>query len=436
MIQTHPETSSKAPASNQHLTETRIVAQEFVHFLEAIYHTTSFLKSIPSRLLNHFSNKADQPPLLTQRLVSLLETIHHSGSFLKTLYLFTASDFPTFALPTTLFGICGALSGSPLTMNPSPSLTQTLLRIPASLLLIWTNLLIFTISNQRLPSAVAEDSINKPSRPIPAGRISIESARRVNLVLVPVVLALAWATGVWHATLLLLALQWMYNDLQGCDESLVLRNALIAAGYGLYSWIAMAVLCGPGTGIAKRGHVWIGLVALVMLATQHICDIKDADGDRVRGRRSAPIVLGDAGCRWSVAVPIVACSVACPAFFGLGGVSYVFTGSFGLVVAARTLSCRSLAADRVTWKLWAAWTCSLFVLPLVASRGVEVDVEMLWEVVAHYACPGHDCAEKLNVLAVSGIAVAVKGSHVLGRMDGGAGRNMTAVPSIHVEVVV
>jgi hypothetical protein len=65
-----------------------------------------------------------------------------------------------------------------------------------------------------------------------------------------------------------------------------------------------------------------------------------------------------------------------------------------------------------------------------------MDAGMLWEVVAHYACPGHDCAEKLNVLAVSGIAMAVKGSNVLGRMDvGRAESNMTAVPSISVEVV-
>jgi hypothetical protein len=228
----------------------------------------------------------------------------------------------------------------------------------------------------------------------------------------------------------------MYNDLRGCDESLVLRNVLIAVGYGLYSAIALAVLSGPEAVIARRGYAWIGVVGLVMLTTQHICDIKDAAGDRLRGRRSAPIVLGDAGCRWSVAVPILACSLACPAFFGLGALSYVFTLSFGLVVAGRTLFLRSLAADRVTWKLWAAWTCSLFVLPLVASRGVAMDAGMLWEVVAHYACPGHDCAEKLNVLAVSGIAMAVKGSNVLGRMDvGRAESNMTAVPSISVEVV-
>lgn len=436
MIQTHPEISATTFASDQHLAETLIVAQEIVHFLEAIYHVASFLKAIPSRVIDHVSNKPEQGPLLTQRIAALLETVYHTGFFLKTLYLFTASDFLTFAIPTILFGIFGALSGATLTTNASPSLTSTTSRIPSALLLIWTNLLIFNISNQREPSAVAEDSIKKPSRPIPSGRITIERARQANLVLVPIVLLLSWTTGVWTTTRLLLAMQWMYNDLRGCDESLVLRNLLIAVGYGLYSAIALCILAGPKASVTSQGYAWIAIIGLVMLTTQHICDIKDAAGDAVRGRRSAPIVLGVAACRWSVALPVLGCSVLCPAFFGLGALSYIFTLSFGTVVAGRTLLLRSLPADQVTWKLWAGWTCSLFVLPLVASRGIAVDAGMLWETVAHYACPGHDCVEKLNVLAVSGVAMVVKGSSALGHMDvGGAEKNMTAVPSINVEVV-
>ena len=61
---------------------------------------------------------------------------------------------------------------------------------------------------------------------------------------------------------------------------------------------------------------------------------------------------------------------------------------------------------------------------------------MLWEAVAHYACPGHDCAEELNVLAVSGVAMVAKGSSMFGRVDiGGAERNLAEVPSINVKVV-
>lgn len=430
------QTTMKVSTSDHHLAETRVITQEIVHFLEMIYHTASFFRTLPSYLLPPAA-KPRQSPLLTQRIVYILEGIYYTGAYLKTLYLFTASDFPTFAIPTILFGLFGALSGPVLTTNPSPSLTSTFLCIPQALLLIWTNLLIFNISNQRTPSAVEEDSLNKPHRPIPSGRINLEQARRLNLALVPLVLVLSWLAAVWHETLFLLAMQWMYNDLRGCDESLLLRNTLIAVGYGLYSAMALSIMVGSAHSLTAMGYQWIVLVALVMLGTQHICDIKDAPGDRVRGRRSAPIVMGDALCRWSVAVPIMGCSVVCPAFFGLGLVAYGVTTGFGVLVAGRTLFLRDLKADTLTWKLWALWTCCLFVLPVAARFDVMgVDGSMLWEALMHYACPGHDCAEKLNVLAVSGVALAVKGNNMVGRLSvGDAGRNMTAVPRINVEII-
>jgi 4-hydroxybenzoate polyprenyltransferase len=441
MAQTPPQELAKAPSYDRSLAETRVVAQEVVYFFESVHRVGSFLKSLPSQLINHSKRpQQNETPIFTQRVSSFLEAIHQTGAFLKTLYLFTASDFHTFAIPTILFGVFGALSGPILTTNPSPSVVSTLLLIPRSLLLTWTNLLIFNISNQRTPSSVEEDALNKPHRPIPSGRISIDSARRVNLILVPVVSALSWLAGVGTHTPILLALQWMYNDLQGCDEGVLLRNSLIAGGYGMYSYIGLDILIGSEHSLNSKGYAWLAVVTLIMLATQHICDIKDAPGDALRGRRSAPIVLGDALCRWSVALPIMLCSIACPAFFALGPLSYTFTVAFGAVVAGRTLFLRDLAADKATWKLWAVWTCSLFVLPLVARVGdaAVVDARVVWEVLVNYACAGQDCAEKLNVLAAAVVAMAVKGSTANRFAWMGAGKRSMAevvVPSIHVEVV-
>jgi 4-hydroxybenzoate polyprenyltransferase len=301
-----------------------------------------------------------------------LKTLSTIPDLLQTLYLFTASDFHTFALPTTLFAICGSLSGPVLTTNPHASLLLTLIRIPLALPIIWTNLLIFNISNQRSPVAVEEDKINKPQRPLPSGRITCDGARRLLLVLLPLVLALGWLLGVWEECLLLTAATWMYNDLGGSDENWMLRNLLIAAGYGLYSSAALRVMVGSGHGLTATGTQWVLLVTLVMFTTQHICDIKDAEGDRVRGRRSAPIVLGDEVVRWSVAIPIMVSSVGCPLFFGLGVASYIFTLAMGGLVAYRTLACRDVKSDKLTWKLWALWTCSLFALPLVKNPFASV----------------------------------------------------------------
>ncbi|KAF1972186.1 hypothetical protein BU23DRAFT_590281 [Bimuria novae-zelandiae CBS 107.79] len=213
---------------------------------------------------------------------------------LHTLYLFTANDFATFAIPTTFFATFASLSGSPMTSNPSPSLIPTLLRVPLALSIIWTNLLLFNISNQRSPTPTEEDRINKPLRPLPSARLTSEDAR-------------------------------------------LLRNLLIALGYGLYSCAALCIIAGPAHDITDQGLAWVAVVTGVMFVTQHICDIKDAEGDRLRGRMSAPIVLGDKRVQWSVALPILLSSAVCPWFFDLGEWSYFCTLGMGGVVAERTL---------------------------------------------------------------------------------------------------
>jgi 4-hydroxybenzoate polyprenyltransferase len=318
---------------------------------------------------------------------------------IHTLYLFTAADFLTFAIPTTLFGLCAALSGPVLTTNASPSLFQTLLRIPPALAVIWLNLLVFNIANQRSPSAVQEDRINKPHRPIPSGRISSEQAQQLLFVLLPITLVLGYGVGVWKETILLSVFQHLYNDLHGCDGNFLVRNALIASGYALYSAISFEMLVAPGYSPKPEGWQWIAVVTAVMFTTQHICDIKDAEGDRTRGRRSAPIVLGDVVVRWSVAVPVMLCSVSCPVFFDLGVPSYVLTTGLGGLVAGRTLVLKDLESDRLTWKVWAVWTCSLFVLPVIKNpevlRGVLKGVIRLW-------CPGEECNGALSIAAFLG----------------------------------
>lgn len=343
--------------------------------------------------------------LQTQKATQLSES-------LKTVYLFTKNDFLTFAVPTALFATFGALSGPILTTNSSPNALSILLRLPLALLIVWANLLVFDISNQRHPSAVEEDAINKPHRPLPSGRISIDASRRLLLAGVPLVLALSWALGCWEETLLLYCFTWMYNDLGGCDENCVLRNLLIAIGYGLYSSAALRVMTGSEYAVNGMGFAWVGVITFVMFVTQHICDIKDMEGDKARGRHSIPIVLGDEKARWSVAVPIVVCSVLCPLFFRLSALSYISTLSVGLVVASRTLLYRDLKSDKLTWKLWAFWTVWLFALPLVKDPGCFI---ALYETARNVVCPGEDCAGSLNLVAVSGVALVVEGRRLYGQ---------------------
>ena len=135
--------------------------------------------------------------------------MHH----LKSLHLFTVNDIKSILVPETAFGIFSALSGPLLTTNQSPSLTTILSRIPHVTLWTYLNLLIFDIANQRLPSSLFEDSINKPWRPLPARRLSLAQARRSLLFLIPLVVGVCAFLGGLEVTVAMLVLTWMYNDL-------------------------------------------------------------------------------------------------------------------------------------------------------------------------------------------------------------------------------
>lgn len=241
---------------------------------------------------------------------------------------------------------------------------------------------------------------------------------------------LGYMTGLWEETLLLFAAQWMYNDLGGCDAHYVVRNFLIAVGYGLYSSIALRSMLEPGYDLTPKGMHWLGLITFVMFTTQHICDIKDVEGDRLRGRRSAPVVLGEANCRWSVALPVLVCSAGCVKSIGLGWKSYAMTMGVGGIVAVRTIAYRNVKADRLTWKIWAAWTCVLFVLPLVENFEA---VGRAWNNVVGIMCFPLGCEDSLNIAAVSAMALAIEGRRIIVR---GFGEGNGTISVVQVDGVL
>lgn len=287
---------------------------------------------------------------------------------INTLWLFTESDFATFAIPVTFFGVFGAMAGPLLTSNEAPDLLVILAaRAPCVFLYNWTNLLIFDVANQRSPESVEEDTWNKPWRPLPSGRITIPQTRRLLLVALPVVLAINWIMGVWQETALLYGMNWMYNDLKGADEDFVVRNLIIGVAFGLYNEGGLKIACGIDQSITASGYWWTVLISCVIFTTMHVQDLKDQAGDKATGRRSAPLVLGDTVVRWTIAVPIGLWSVICPLFLKVGSLGYLITCVLGFLIVMRIFNWRSIDADRKTWKFWAAWTAVLYMLPVIKN---------------------------------------------------------------------
>lgn len=291
-----------------------------------------------------------------------VSTLYH----LRTLWLTTRNDVKSIIIPETAFGIFSALSGPVLTTNQAPKLLTILSRLPLVVLWNWVNVLIFDLANQRLTGSVIEDSINKPWRPLPSGRITVVQARRLLLAVLPIGFFITCYLGGMEETIAMMVLTWMYNDLGGADESYLVRNLINAFGFMCYSSGATLVACGHGEfTLNPEAYQWLAMVGGIVLTTLQMQDMSDQEGDQARGRGTIPLVLGDWVARWTIAIPVSLWSIACPLFWELHPYAFIAPIILGGIVGLRILLHRSVDADKVTWKFWNLWISCLYLLPLI-----------------------------------------------------------------------
>nr|WBQ21662.1 (-)-epi-alpha-bisabolol synthase [Myrothecium sp.] len=281
-------------------------------------------------------------------------------------WAFTENDVLTFVVPNATFGILGALASSYLADGPTPSMLDILMRVPLVVAYNWYNVFTVDVSNQRLPQAVQEDEINKPWRPIPMKMITSEQARKVMLIAVPIVLWLNDLQGVLFEGLVIHVLAWLNNDMGGGDDA-VSRNAILAVAYTMFNGGSFKIALGDSAVVNTRGQYWTYLISAVISTTIQIQDLKDQEGDRMRDRKTMPLVYGDQACRVSIATFVLLWSGVCVLFWGPLSLSAVMPVVVGALVAWRVMFKRTPKEDCTSWKIWCFWTMTLYFLPVTAS---------------------------------------------------------------------
>lgn len=286
---------------------------------------------------------------------------------LKTLYIFTADDFISIVLPNTTCGIALPLAGGIL---QQPSLVCDIIpRIPLVLSWVWANLLFFNMSNQSQPGAVLEDATNKPWRPIASGRISAQHVQYYISATRLVLFGMSLALGGTYPSLLLQFLTFWYNDLNGGEEW-IFRNFLNAGGYLCFTIGAMQVAIGTQNfQFSNRGLKWLCWTSAIISCTMHIQDLYDQEGDKLRNRRTIPLVFGDSIARYSIALPVVLWSLVAPAFWTSSLFGFLPSVTLGATVSMRLLrkAKPDVAHDKVTFVYWSAWIISIHMLPVWAQ---------------------------------------------------------------------
>ncbi|KAI0102055.1 UbiA prenyltransferase family-domain-containing protein [Nemania sp. FL0031] len=288
----------------------------------------------------------------------------------KLIWIFTESNFDTFVVPNTAFGVLGAFASSILTegFQQQPTALEILRRFPIVLAFNWYSVFIFDLSNQRSAESIEEDLLNKPWRPIPTGKVTATEARRSLFVAIPLVLLFNYLLGVWRQGLFILILTWMYNDIRGGDE--VIRDLIISVAYGMFNSASLEIAVGGGEytdiNISRGGLIWTTMISAVILTTMQVQDLKDQAGDRTRGRQTIALWIGDRFSRVSIAFFVAFWSAACLLFWNPRPYGYVVPALTGAVTAYRVLSVTTPKDDATTWRWWCVWTITLYLLPIIS----------------------------------------------------------------------
>ncbi|KAI0819210.1 UbiA prenyltransferase family-domain-containing protein [Trametes gibbosa] len=239
----------------------------------------------------------------------MARTLRQVPYFLHTLFLFTKSDFKTTVIPVSSL----AAASAPL---------AGLLRLPHVLFWVWLHVLQFDFSNQSIDPD--EDAKNKSDRPIPAKRISVSQTRLLRWLIVPLCWrfsALYSVETVW-ASVVLAGLTFLYNELTAHRQHWVIRNVVNALGFASFEVGATLIAGSDPTRLDGIAMCSVLASAGIFATTIHTQDFKDVDGDRSIGRRTIPIVYGEAA-RWTVMGPLCLWSLGLWVFWGLD----VVTGS-------------------------------------------------------------------------------------------------------------
>lgn len=147
--------------------------------------------------------------------------------------------------------------------------------------------------------SVQEDAINKPYRPIPSGLISLESTRRrwiISWLFVPVMMYVhcgesaaayfaLWLVGIFHSYVWPRPTHWIF------------RNAF--STWGLFFLLRMENAIVSQEMPQWTVRVWADIAsALYCMATIHVQEFHDVEGDRKTGRKTLAVILSPTAQEW------------------------------------------------------------------------------------------------------------------------------------------
>lgn len=168
------------------------------------------------------------------------------------------------------------------------------------------------------------DRINKPSRPIPSGRVSVQAARNFSLILFATACSCAFLINKPCGQIAL------FNSILLIYYARTLKRTVFFGNLAVGYLTGSTFLFGGAVFYDKGGisgvFVLFLLATLATLAREIVKDIEDMDGDSKDGARTLPIAIGARNAAWiaSLIGSIAVLASPLPYIDGMMGIRYLY----------------------------------------------------------------------------------------------------------------
>lgn len=293
-------------------------------------------------------------PVLTHWSLTMKPTLSRLRYHAKTVLLFTISDLKTIFIPVSLFACATA---------PLHSASRLLL----GLLWIWMHQFMCNVSNQA--HGEAEDAVNKPWRPLPAGRITQAQAVVLRWVVVSLCTwcSAMYGPGVVLSSMGLFVTTYLYDEM-GLAGHHIGKNLCNIAGYTTFE-IGATKTMGASSGMDTVSTAAVCISGALIFTTIQAQDFADVEGDRLLGRVTFPIYAPEFS-RACTLVALVGWSLALSWYWSIGCLCTASLVTLGTFIGFRYYTRRSAADDKSSYLFYNVWLMAVHILPLHARTGV------------------------------------------------------------------
>ncbi|KAF5370384.1 hypothetical protein D9758_006900 [Tetrapyrgos nigripes] len=280
--------------------------------------------------MNMQSNSAKAPLNETPRAIFSSTILHTIAYHLETLLLFTWTDYK-------------------------------------ACLWIWLHLLLCNVSNQC--RSKEEDKMNRPWRPVPAGRLT--EAQAVQLRWATAGICVAWSATYGFdlvlTTLGLIFTTFMYDEM-GLAGHVIGKNFCNIGGYTTFE-IGATKIIGSYRDLDLVASLAVTISGILIFTTIQAQDFPDVKGDTALGRITFPIYAPEFSRQFTV-LCMIAWSVFLSWFWDIGnGTNFVFV-LMGTYVGMRYYEWRTEMDDKKSYLIFNMWLMLAHCLPLHARTNL------------------------------------------------------------------